>query len=284
MTDENKKCGCSKMAHIAMGITLMAVIGLLLLNYSKPAGNTTPAFNPTIEVKSPDTQRNTLTVSGNAQLSVTPDKATVLISVLSDNKTAKLAQENNRDAADAVLAALKSAGLNASDIETESYSLSKLEDWEVKYDNAVAGLPMDTEAQKGKIIDRGYRLTHTIKATTRQIDKVGDLIDAAVGAGANGVDSISFGLSKEAEKKVRDDAMVAATQAAKEKAQRLSQSADAKLGKVITISEQSFYYTPYEYNVRSNIMLDGAAGAPSTAISPQKVEVTSGVMLVYEIN
>jgi uncharacterized protein len=235
-------------------------------------------FNPTIQVQQPDYQRNTLTVSGNAQLTVSPDEASVYISVVSDNKTAKLAQENDRTTSDAVMAALRAAGLNASDIETQTYSLSKLDEY----------VPVDINvmpiSEKAKYVDRGYRLTHTIKATTKHTESVGDIIDAAVAAGANGVDSITFGLTKETEKKVRDDALAKATQAAKEKAQSLAQTAGAQLGKVITINEQNFYYTPYEYNVRSNVMLDSASGAvPPTAISPQKVEVTSSVGLVYEI-
>jgi uncharacterized protein len=270
MTDENRSCGCSSMTHsILMTLAFLALAGLLYMDYAKPAATAAPPFNPTIEVKQPDYQRNTLTVSGNAQLTVSPDKAEVYISVVSDNKTAKLAQENNRAVADEVMSALKALGLNASDVETETYALSKLEDY---------------DSEKGRYVERGYRLTNTIKATTRQIDKVGDIIDASVGAGANGVDQISFGLTKDAEKKVRDDAMVKATEAAREKAQMLAKSSGAEIVKVITVNEQNFYYAPYEYNYKGAVMMDSAAGgAPPTAISPQKVEVTSSVNLVYEI-
>jgi uncharacterized protein len=292
MTDEGKSCGC-KMAHsILMTVVVVAIFGLLYMNLAKPAASI-PAINPTIQVNQPDTQRNMLTVSGNAQLSVSPDEATVYISVVSDNKTAKLAQENDRVTSDSVMAALKAAGLKAADIETESYYLTKLEDWEV--------IPMpvariepapgasDSSAgyitEKGRYVERGYRLTHTIKATTKQIEGIGDLIDAAVGAGANGVDSVTFGLTKESEKKVRADALVKSVEAAKEKAQSMSQTAGATLGKVSTISEQNFYYTPYEYNTRSNVALDGGmySAAPKTIISPQKVEISSSVTLGYEL-
>jgi uncharacterized protein len=284
MTDNGKSCGCSMTHSILMTVVMVAVIGLLYMNAVKPVGNNAPAINPTIQVNQPDSQRNTLTVSGTSQLTVSPDEAILYVSIITDNATAKQAQLNNRETADAVMSALKAQGLNASDIETDSYSLTKLEDYvpDILPKIDVNGMPID---QKYKYVERGYRLTHTLKATTRQIDKVGDLIDVAIGAGGNSVDQINFQLTKETEKKVKADALIKATEAAKEKAKSLAQSAGTSLVKVITVNEQNFYYTPYSsYNVRSNVAMDGGiASAAPTVISPQKVEVTSSVGLVYEI-
>jgi uncharacterized protein len=272
--------------HCAFAMIAVLVIAGLMFQFMVRGSNRSPMqINPIVQVQSPqDIQRNTLTVSGTSQLTVSPDEALLYISIVTDNKTAKMAQENNRVTADAVIAALRAQGLNASDIETDAYTLTKLEDY-VPYPDVMVGVPSDINALKGKYVERGYRLTHTIKATSRQIDKVGDIIDASVGAGANGIDQITFELTKESEKKVRDDALMKATEAAKEKAQKLAQTAGAEIVKVISINEQNFYYTPYSaYNVRSNVAMDGGmASAAPTVISPQKVDVTSSVGLVYEI-
>jgi len=218
MDDEKKYCGCcSTTHHILTALTILVMIGLLYLNLTKPIDNRQPVVNHTIEVKQPDYQRDTLTVYGNAQLTVSPDKAEIYISIVSDNKTAKLAQENNRVVANAVMAALKAQGIDASDIETETYYLARLEDGGIRdYDAA------DIYSGKDRIVDRGYRLTHTIKATIRQIDKVGDVIDATVRAGANGIENVVFGLTEESENRTRAEAMVKAVEAAKEKANKLS--------------------------------------------------------------
>jgi uncharacterized protein len=244
---------------------LVIIAVLLAVNLNRPV-----EFKPTVNVQAQaDPQRNTMSVSGNAQMSVAPDRAIVYISVITeDNKTANGAHTTNRDTSNAVVAALKGSGVNASDIETDTYSLEKITNW-------------DTE--KSKYMEYGYRLTHTMKVTSAKIAEAGDLIDVAVGAGANGVPSVTFDLSKELEKKVRDDALVRATEAAKEKAQRLAKSAGVNLGKVINVQEQNFYYAPYEFNTKNSVG-GMAMDATPTQISPQKVEVTSSVSLQYELN
>ena len=262
MTDETKSCGCSsKMHHVFAAILLIAVVGLLYLNANKEGAPTV------VQVDSGGLQKDTISVSGSAQITVAPDEALVYISVLTDNATAKVSQENNRVVTDAVMASLDGMGIGASDIETDSYSLSKLEDY---------------DQESGKYIERGFRLTHTLKVTTKDIKGVGDIVDAAVGAGANGVDRVTFQLTKESEKAVRDQAMVKATQAAMDKAQSLAKTAGVGVGKAVSIQEQNFYYAPYEFNVRS-AMASGDAKLAPTVISPQKVEVDSNVQLVYAI-
>ena len=130
-----------------------------------------------------------------------------------------------------------------------------------------------------KNVDLGYHQVHTLKLTTGDVEGVGRIVDAAIAAGANGVESVSFGLRKGTEKKVRDEALVKAAGVAKEKASLLSEAAGIRLGRVVNLDE-SFYYAPIAANVRSNALAD--YGAPSN-IAPQKVDVSSSVHMVYEI-
>jgi len=265
MVEKNVSTVCQPTTpYLIIIVGLLVVVAVLLaINLNKPM-----EFKPVVEVKPPqDLQRNALIVSGNAQLSVAPDQAVVYVSIITDdNKTAKGAQEKNRKTANAVLNAIKRWGANASDIETGTYSLTKLEGW-------------DTE--EGKYVEYGYRLTNTLNVTTQRINKLGGLIDASVAAGANGVESITFELSKKSEKKVREEALVKATKVAKQKGSQLASTAGVTLGKVISVQEQNFYYTPFEYNVKYSI---GSAESAPTQISPAKVEVTSTVQLIFEIS
>ncbi len=211
-----------------------------------------------------------MAVSGNAELSVSPDQAEVYINVVSEALTAGEAQTANKEISNKVIAALKNLGIDEKNIETSNYYLSKKQEWEYK---------------EQKYTEKGYILTHTLKVTTTDVQNVGKFVDAAVGAGANGIDRINFGLTKATEKDVRAQALVKATQAAKEKAQSLAETAGVKLGKVTGISESNFYYTPYVYNVRNNY--DAGAGIAmdeAESISPQKVDVTSSVQITYAIN
>ncbi|MFH0861564.1 MAG: SIMPL domain-containing protein [Candidatus Altiarchaeota archaeon] len=262
MTEETKSCGCStKVYHVFFAVLMIAAVGILCMNANREA---VPKI---VQIDSMGLQKDTITVSGNAQITVAPDEAIAYISVVTDNATAKDSQENNRVVSDVVMSSLKGIGISPADIETDSYSLTKLEEY---------------DQESGKYLERGFRLTNTIKVTTRDIKNVGGIVDAAVGAGANGVDSVTFQLTKESEKTVRDQAMVKATQAAMSKAQSLAKTAGVGVGKAVSIQEQNFYYAPYEFNVR-NTMVAGDAKLAPTVISPQKVEVTSSVQLIYAI-
>lgn len=217
-------------------------------------------------------QRDTMGVSGSSEISVTPDEAQIYINILTDAKTAKEAQSDNRDTTANVMTALKAAGLKAENIETTGYNLYKRTEW-----NKTAE----------RYYEVGYELTNTMKITSSDITNVGSLVDIAINAGANGVDHVSFTLTKEGERKAKAEALLKATQAAKDKANNLADTLDIKLGKVIGVQETNFYYTPYDYynqglvNYKADFGMTEAAG---NTISPQKVDVRSTVSITYLLN
>lgn len=210
-----------------------------------------------------DTMRHTLSVTGNSEIEVAPDKALVYVSIITDNADAKKAQQDNSISSNAVIEALKTWGVSPSDIETQTYSLVRKQEWDPKENRYVEG---------------DYRLTHTLRVTTKRIDSVGELVDTAVNAGANTIESVTFTLTDESERKVRDQALAKAAEVARQKAQTLASNAGATLGQVTIVEEQSFYYRPFNYEMKAA----GAESAP-TQISPQMVQVTSSVRLVFEI-
>jgi uncharacterized protein len=237
-------------------ISLVAIIGLVLVSSFVVLG---PA----------DKVEESLSVSGSAELTVAPDKAEIYLNVITLTPTASQSQVDNKAISTKVIEALKQAGVKETDIETSNYYLNKKQDW-------------NPEKQDNE--DKGYELIHTIKVTTTSVDSAGELVDQAIAAGANGVERVSFGLTKELEKQVRADALSKATVAAKEKAANIAQASGVRLGKITSIQESNFYYLPFEANVR-NAYGEGANDmAGSSIISPQKVEVTSSIQMAFEIN
>jgi uncharacterized protein len=237
-------------------LAILAIIGLIIVS-------------GLAILKPQDQTKQTMSVSGNSELSVSPDEAVIYINVITEADTADKAQSDNKATSLKVTDALKKVGIKDSDIETSNYYLNKNQIWNQmtqKYD------------------EKGYILTHTMKVTTTDVENVGKYIDAAVSAGANGIDRITFDLTKATEKDVRSQALTAATVAAKEKAQSIAQTAGIKMGKITSIQESNFYYTPYEYNVGMNIAPGAAKMDSVNSISPQKVSVTSSIQLIFEIN
>lgn len=212
-------------------------------------------------------QRNTLSVSGTSELTVVPDEAQVFFNVITDEKNAKDAQIKNKELTTSVMDALKNHGISASNIETTNYNLYKKTKWNqttMAYDEA------------------GYTLTNTIKVTTSNISNVGSLVDVAINAGANGVDYVTFTLTKEKEQLIKAQALEKATLAAREKANNLAENLDVKIVEIVSVQESNFYYTPYEYMPNYATKMDSSA--LGNTIAPQNVDVTSTISIVFEIN
>jgi len=268
-------------------VSIVALIAALLIvvAVNKPVVNV-PPLSPVVNVYGDNSTKcikssyNTdLSVSGNAEVKVDPDQAVIYLDVNTEGKTAKEARDKNREMSDKVIAALREYGVRGADIETSQYYLRKKTG---EYD-----------ATLGKYAESSdYELTHTLKVTvegvknvTINVDNVGELVDVAVDAGANGVNMVTFGLTKKTETQLRDQLLVNATLDAKKKAASMAESIGVNLGKVVGIQEIYYYSPSYDYYQGSTPRYDnGMAVNVYTSIAPQKIEVTSNVNMAFEIS
>ncbi len=242
-------------------LTIILVIGLaatsVILAINMKSGNT-------IITGGNEQKTNTISVTGEGKVSTQADKAEIYAKINTEGSTASAAKDSNTQLSNKVIDALTTAGVKKSDIETSYYYLNKKQEWD--------------ENQK-KIVDKGYELNHVLKITTTNLDKVGDLVDIAVNAGANGIDRVSFGLSDAKQKDISKEALKIASANGEDKANAIADSMNLNIGKLVTASESSFNYIPY---VVSNVAYKEMGSAPQ--ILPQNLEITASVMLTYEIN
>lgn len=82
---------------------------------------------------------------------------------------------------------------------------------------------------------RGYRITNTVRLLVGDLARVGELLDAAIDAGANSIGGVSFGLRDEADALHR--AREAAMADARAKAAHYAALAGTALGDVLSIAE-----------------------------------------------
>ena len=124
--------------------------------------------------------------------------------------------------AQAVIDALKAKGVAEKDIQTTNYSIYP--EYDYRNDSQVL---------------RGYRVSNTVSAKIRDLDKAGEVIDAATAAGGNDavVNGIRFDL--EANGPLITAAREAAWNDAEAKAEQLASLAEVRLGKAVSISETS---------------------------------------------
>lgn len=165
----------------------------------------------------------TVSVTGEASISVPPDLAQIDSGVTTEAKTAREASEANNKAMGGVLLALKNAGLAEKDIQTSRLSLSPQ-----SAPNRNANAPF---------LIVGYRASNRVTVTIRDITKVADTIDVLVGAGANEISGMSFMVSKAS--KLLDDARSEAIADARRKAEIYAKAANISIGAPISISEET---------------------------------------------
>ena len=165
----------------------------------------------------------TVSVTGEASISVPPDLAQIDSGVTTEAKTAREASEANNKAMGVVLQALKGAGIAEKDIQTSRLSLS----------------PQSTPGRNANapFLIVGYRASNRVTVTIRDITRVADTIDVLVGSGANEISGISFMVSKAS--KLLDDARAEAIADAKRKAEIYAKAANISLGAPISISEET---------------------------------------------
>ena len=244
--------------------TILIVAGIIVAAIIVSAG--LGGIPGTTVTSTGEVQKNTVSVIGESELDVEPDKAEMFIQIETRADNAKDAEDENSIISNDVIDALKKAGIASDEIETDRFSIYPLYDWDEGYQNLV-----------------GYRAEHTLKITTTDTDKVGIYLDAAVDAGANEVQRVDFGLTREKEKEVYSEALVRASQIAEEKADSIAASLGLRLGNVISVAESSAGYTPYRYYDYGVGEMAVKATGESTPISPEKITVSGYVSLVYEI-
>lgn len=202
----------------------------------------------------------TISVSGSGSIQVPADMAKLTFSVLTKEAAAIDSVQNNAAKMNRVYEALKKAGISESDISTSNYSLYQESTW-----------------KDGKDVPGLYVTSNNIVVVLEDVEKSGFIIDTAIAAGVNRMNGISF-LVKDS-KAALDQARILAFQQAKEKAELYAKEAGCKLGKVITIMENSGSYPV----VREYAMDAKMAATNSTTISAGQDAVTATVSVVFEL-
>lgn len=222
------------------------------------------AARPEVPLSLPAAPVPILTVSGDGEARVVPDEATVRLGVLAQAPTAKAVQEEVNRTANAILAAMRKLGVPAEQIQTSDLNLNPV------YAQSPPG-------KEGEPRIAGYQASNIVTIFLRKLDQVGPVIDAGLGAGANRLDGVSFGLRDD--QGARAQALTEAVSAARAKAQALAQALKVRLVRILEVAEGGVQVSPQP-------MMRGlkvAAMADSTPVSAGQVGVSAGVTVRWEI-
>ncbi len=212
----------------------------------------------------PTTLERTISVTGTGRVRVRPDLADLRLGVAITALTAGAARAASATAMTAVIAKLKELGIDARDIQTTDLSLSPVYDY-------------STSPKPPRLT--GYALTNVVAVTIRDLERVGDSIDGALGAGATSLDSIAF--TVEDPTTAETAAREAAVADARAKADTLASAAGVSIIGVAAISE-SGGAMPYPVHRGEIAML--AVKEASTPVEAGTNEVAVSVAVTYRID
>jgi uncharacterized protein YggE len=202
-----------------------------------------------------------IVVTGFGEVSVAPDKASIDVAVETRASTASAAASLNARRLRAVLDTLKGRGVAQADLATVGFSVHQ--DYE--------------QVARGAAPRRMYVATNVVRVDTRDLERVGALLDAALDAGANRINEVRFSSTRHLA--VRDSAMTIAITNARRSAEGMARAAGGRLGVLLELSTQINPYAIRENMTRaSGGYASGAVANQSTSISPDQLEVGTTVI------
>ncbi len=163
-----------------------------------------------------------LVVTGTGLVSSAPDTGHVSAGAVSEAATAADAVRQNNTTMQRVFDALQEAEIAKQDVRTEHFSVQPV------YADAT-GMPRT----RPRIT--GYRVANQVTVRVRDLERIGAVLDALVGAGANEIGGIEFTIGDPAP--LLDEARKRALADARRKAELYAASAGVRLGSLLELVE-----------------------------------------------
>ncbi len=203
-------------------------------------------------------------VSGSYQEEIAPDTAYINLGTVTEAETLGEAQAKNADISAKLRNKLEIAGIKSEYIKTANYDVTPL------YKNDDNGRRLPTI--------KGYQVTNSIIVTTVP-DKAGEVIDTALNAGANQVNSVRFGKNTEGD--VKNAALAQAVRDALRKADVIAATLNKQVARVKTVNENGVHLQSPEIGTRYK--LSALDAGQSTPISAGLITLTANVQVVVEL-
>jgi uncharacterized protein len=215
------------------------------------------AQQPTQPELKVDSSNRTLTVSATDSVSVEPDQAVLHIGFVTQPQDAKSAYAEGTRASNAIIAALKQAGVAENAIRSESQYLDR--DWTTKL--------------------RKYTLHQdwTVKVAP---ERAAEILDAAINAGATSSGQIEWTVKDE--RALEAQALDKAAARAKANAEVLAKGMGVRLGSLVYVSNQ-MSAPSFPRPMQMMAMKSANAEAQPLAIEPHQVSREATVYAVFAI-
>ena len=220
------------------------------------------------------TATNTISVSGKGEVFAVPDTATFSYSVMDTAKDVVTAQTSVNTKGNAIMAYIKSQGIDEKDIQTSDYSVNPRYEWKQTV------CPGGGYCPGGKQVSAGYDVNETVTVKVKDTKKAGELLSGIGSKGATNMSSLSFTINDQTI--LEAQARTKAIDDARAKANELAKELGVEIIRVVGFTEDSGGHQAYYAKaMAADSMSAGAAPAPEIATGQNKI--TSNVSVTYEI-
>lgn len=234
-----------------------SVLAAALLVFSVAGTNLAAAAEP-----------NTIAVSGMAEQEVAPDMAYIDVGINVRADDAETARTQEAQIASQIRRALLGLAITDNDLQNTSYYLYQ----EYKVD------------RNGVRTTDKYVLDSSIKVTVKDLDKLSQVIDNVVEAGATNISNITYALSTQ--NIIQRQLLATAVENARDKAAVVANAGSRTLGNMLSADINSFdggtivAYGANKLRSTTNLAEDGVA----TKLSPGKIKLNARVQVVFSLN
>ncbi|CDB34969.1 putative uncharacterized protein [Phascolarctobacterium sp. CAG:266] len=234
-----------------------SVLAAALLVFSVAGTNLAAAAEP-----------NTIAVSGMAEQEVAPDMAYIDVGINVRAADAETARTQEAQIASQIRRALLGLAITDNDLQNTSYYLYQ----EYKVD------------RNGVRTADKYVLDSSIKVTVKDLDKLSQVIDNVVEAGATNISNITYALSTQ--NIIQRQLLATAVENARDKAAVVANAGSRTLGNMLSADINSFdggtivAYGANKLRSTTNLAEDGVA----TKLSPGKIKLNARVQVVFSLN
>ncbi|MDF9744812.1 SIMPL domain-containing protein [Natrinema salsiterrestre] len=203
--------------------------------------------------------RGEITVSAGGEVEAEPDRAIVSVGVEASGGSAEAVTDELATGAERLRAAFDDLEIPEENVEEGQYRISPVRRRDGGTD--------------------GFEGTHSFEVTLTDVDRVGEVVDAAVAAGADDMGYVNFTLQEETRAELRKDAIDAALDNADAEAAHIADNRGVSLEGTTAVTSGDVQVHP----VRREAMASGdaAGGAPPTEIDAEPVTVSASVTVTY---
>ena len=201
-----------------------------------------------------------ISVSGEGKIKIVPDQVFISVTTETKGNDAADVKKRNDFAISEVIKFIKKTKIPTEDVQTKRISLNPEFDYQVK--------------------KRNYNATQTIEILLKDLSQYDYVIDGLIDAGINRIDVVEFQSSKL--EQYLSEARKLAIKQAKLKAEDFATTLGQKVGKALTIADNSHGYFP-EPMYDKSVMKMGIQnnGSPRQTLAIGEITVTANVSVSF---